>query len=260
MKLSPKSGYEFYGPNFKIITEYDVVPVPIDRGLWLDIVPTRDDYREHEMVRKCYYYDKVSHNGSYWLCSIVDGAHWVDGNGDYISDAAYSALTEAQKALCSRKQNYTIEEPSADSIDWTEVVKRGDKGDNMVRLDINNEMDMIPTTAALRIDTARTVETVVRLFDGATEVDISAATISVSGAETAYRKAPTNVTNQVQIYMRGDANGDGKVDAADIVETVNFKLGKPSVKFIMAAADMNGDNTIDETEILQIVNIILGAK
>ena len=128
MKLSPKSGYEFYGPNFKIVTEYDVVPVPVDRGLWLNITPTRDDYREHAMVRKCYYYDKVSHNGSYWLCSIVDGAHWVDGSGDYISDAAYSALTEEQKALCSRKQNYTIEEPSANSIDWTEVIQKGDKG------------------------------------------------------------------------------------------------------------------------------------
>ena len=58
--------------------------------------------------------------------------------------------------------------------------------------------------------------------------------------------------------MRGDTNGDGKVDAADIVETVNFKLGKPSVKFIMAAADMNGDGNIDETDILQIVSIILG--
>ena len=128
MMLSPKSGYEFYGPNFKQVTEYDVVPVPIDRGLWPNITPTRDDYREHAMVRKCYYYDKVSHNGSYWLCSIVDGAHWVNGDGDYISDADYAALTEAQKALCSRKQNYTIEEPSANSIDWTEVVQKGDKG------------------------------------------------------------------------------------------------------------------------------------
>lgn len=129
MMLSPKSGYEFYGPNFKQVTEYDVVPVPVDRGLWLDITPTRDDYREHALVRKCYYYDKVSHNGSYWLCSIVDGSHWVNGDGNYISDADYAALTEAQKALCSRKQNYTIEEPSANSIDWTEVVQKGDKGE-----------------------------------------------------------------------------------------------------------------------------------
>lgn len=57
----------------------------------------------------------------------------------------------------------------------------GEDGSNAIRLDISNEMDMIPTTAALRIDTARTVETTVRLFDGATEVDISSATVSVSG-------------------------------------------------------------------------------
>ena len=54
------------------------------------------------------------------------------------------------------------------------------------------------------------------------------------------------------------ANGDGNVDAADIVEAVNFKLGTSSAKFIMAAADMNGDGNIDETDILQIVSIILG--
>ena len=57
----------------------------------------------------------------------------------------------------------------------------GEDGFNAVRLDISNEMDMISTTAALRIDTARTVETTVRLFDGATEVDISSATVSTSG-------------------------------------------------------------------------------
>ena len=57
----------------------------------------------------------------------------------------------------------------------------GEDGFNAVRLAISTEMDMIPTTAALRIDTARTVETTVRLFDGATEVDISSATVSTSG-------------------------------------------------------------------------------
>lgn len=53
--------------------------------------------------------------------------------------------------------------------------------ENAVRLDISNEMDMIPTTSALRIDTARTVETTVRLYDGSSEIDISAATVSTSG-------------------------------------------------------------------------------
>ena len=129
MKLSPKTGYEFYGPNFKMVTEYDVVPVPMDRGLWNDITPTRDDYREHANVRKCYYYDKVSHNGSYWLCSIVDGSHWVNASGNYISDADYAALSDDAKAQCARKQNYTIDEPSEESSDWTLVVEKGEKGD-----------------------------------------------------------------------------------------------------------------------------------
>jgi hypothetical protein len=155
MKLSPKSGYEFYGPHFKQVTEYDVVPVPVERGLWTNICRKKnsqgqyidewefeeDDYGRTVTysdddttgrtsgVRKCYYYDKVSHNGSYWLCSIVDGSHWVNGDGDYITDAQYDALSEEAKHECARKQNYTIEEPSENSIDWTKLVEKGEKGD-----------------------------------------------------------------------------------------------------------------------------------
>lgn len=165
MKLSPKTGYEFYGPNFKQVTEYDVVPVPVERGLWTNICRKKnaagryidewefeqDDYGRTVTysddavtgrtsgVRKCYYYDKVSHNGSYWLCSIVDGAHWVAGvafvddgtsyaAGQYLSDAAYAALTDENKPKCIRRANYTIEEPSENSIDWTKVVDKGEDG------------------------------------------------------------------------------------------------------------------------------------
>ena len=169
MKLSPKTGYEFYGPNFKQVTEYDVVPVPVDRGLWTDITPTRDDYREHEMVRKCYYYDKVSHNGSYWLCSIVDGAHWVDSSGNYISDADYSTLTEAQKALCERHQSYTIEEPSADSTDWTLVVEKGEKGDtgdDAIYANIAPANVLVATSENGVVSTEQTSEHLVEFFKG----------------------------------------------------------------------------------------------
>lgn len=127
MKLSPKTGYDFYGPHFKQVTEYDVVPVPVDRGLWINITLASDDYG-HGNVRKCYYYDKVSHGGQYWLCSIVDGAHWVDASGNYISESDYAALTDEQKATCARHQNYTTDEPSEDSSDWTLVVSRGQDG------------------------------------------------------------------------------------------------------------------------------------
>ena len=91
-----------------------------------------------------------------------------------------------------------------------------------------------------------------------TVVGPGTATITISGIATYYRNAPKSISYKVKIYKPGDANGDGNVDAADIVEAVNFKLGTSSAKFIMAAADMNGDGNIDETDILQIVSIILG--
>lgn len=141
MKLSPSTGYEFYGPEFKVVKEYGSVPVPTQRGAWTDIVAQKDDYSPYAQVRKCYYYDEVSHKGCTWLCSISDGAHWVypdndsvpmyDAHGNYlhnghrITDGQYEALTDAKKALCGRQPDYTIDEPSTTSPNWRKIVDRG---------------------------------------------------------------------------------------------------------------------------------------
>ena len=55
----------------------------------------------------------------------------------------------------------------------------------------------------------------------------------------------------------GDANGDGKVDAADVVEIVNFILNNPSAEFNQAAADVNRDSVVDISDAVGVVNIIL---
>lgn len=54
---------------------------------------------------------------------------------------------------------------------------------------------------------------------------------------------------------RGDANGSGDVDVADIITTVNYAAGMDPKPFIFEAADMNTDKTID---ILDVVGIIQG--
>lgn len=56
----------------------------------------------------------------------------------------------------------------------------------------------------------------------------------------------------------GDVNGDGVVNAADIVEVVNYIMGHPTNKFDAAAADANGDGVVNAADIVQIVNIIMG--
>lgn len=56
----------------------------------------------------------------------------------------------------------------------------------------------------------------------------------------------------------GDANGDNVVNAADIVELVNYIMGSPSEKFNESSADVNGDGVVNAADIVLIVNIIMG--
>lgn len=55
----------------------------------------------------------------------------------------------------------------------------------------------------------------------------------------------------------GDANGDGVVDAADIVEIVNFLLGNKSEKFNEKNADANNSGGVTKEDIGAVVTIIM---
>ena len=147
--ISPSTGYEFYGPEFRLVQEYGVQKVEMQRGAWTGIPFETDDYRREieysddaethkqpTQVRKCYYYDCVSHKGCAWLCSINDSAHWIAESafthgsktyavGEYVPDGTYAALSEENKVKCARKPNYTIKEPAAGDPDWTKIVDRG---------------------------------------------------------------------------------------------------------------------------------------
>ena len=58
----------------------------------------------------------------------------------------------------------------------------------------------------------------------------------------------------------GDANGDGTVNAADIVEIVNYIMGAPSAAFNEANADANGDGTVNAADIVVVVNMIMATE
>jgi hypothetical protein len=62
------------------------------------------------------------------------------------------------------------------------------------------------------------------------------------------------------IVRGGDANGDGTVNAADIVEVVNLIMGKHSEGFDEKAADINGDGVVNAADIVAMVNIIMNTK
>lgn len=62
----------------------------------------------------------------------------------------------------------------------------------------------------------------------------------------------------IPVGTKGDANGDGTVNAADIVEVVNFIMGNQSEKYNETGADANGDGTVNAADIVTIVNMIMG--
>lgn len=57
-------------------------------------------------------------------------------------------------------------------------------------------------------------------------------------------------------YVEGDANGDGKVDYADVEMTVSQILGKKPVGIKMDHADMNNDGKINIEDVTRIIGII----
>lgn len=66
------------------------------------------------------------------------------------------------------------------------------------------------------------------------------------------------VSLPVNIGLRGDANGDKKVNAADLVEMVNAKKGKASAKFTKKNADLDRNGSITNAEITTVADIIMG--
>ena len=74
--------------------------------------------------------------------------------------------------------------------------------------------------------------------------------------EYAYSNVRVLILNTHDLPIPGDANGDGIVNAADIVEISNYINGKPSKKFNASRADANGDESINQADIETITNFI----
>ena len=58
-------------------------------------------------------------------------------------------------------------------------------------------------------------------------------------------------------HVKGDANDDLKVNAADLVEMVNAKNDKASTRFVLKNADIDGDKKITQSDIDAVVKIIM---
>ena len=108
----------------------------------------------------------------------------------------------------------------------------------------------------------------VTVKDGETVIPASEYTVGYSNNK-AVGKATVTITDKdggnyivsgsttFEILLKGDANGDKKVNVADIVEMVNAKNGKASAKFVLKNADIDGSGKITQADINAVVKIIM---
>jgi hypothetical protein len=91
------------------------------------------------------------------------------------------------------------------------VIKDGENGKNVSKLDISNEMDSVLTSSDGKVTLARTVETVVSLYDGSKEVDISAAAVNPStGKGISVTGGPVTTGQTPVATFTASASGKGK--------------------------------------------------
>jgi len=57
--------------------------------------------------------------------------------------------------------------------------------------------------------------------------------------------------------LKGDVNGDGKVDISDVNAVINIMLGKAQM---VDAADVTGDGNVDISDVNAVINIMLGKE
>ena len=172
---------------------------------------------------------------------------WIEGNSEDNNLPVALNVTKVEKPASFIKVAPATLKVALGSTPTQPTVTRSDGYDGALTYSSSNEdvVKVNATTGALTL------------------VAVGEATITITGAATDYRNAPTSVTYKVEVveqldYTLGDANGDGSVDIADAVAIVNYVVSKPNTTFNVAAADANGDNEVDIADAVHIVNFVVG--
>ncbi len=82
---------------------------------------------------------------------------------------------------------------------------------------------------------------------------------------TVVNSGGTTISGQDVVFskltsVRGDINGDGKVDVSDVNIIINIMLGKAQASQYPGNADLNDDNHVDVSDINIVINIMLGKE
>lgn len=216
------------------------------------------------------YIDLGLSSGKYWS-PVNYGADNPEESGSYLS----SATSSISKQWGEHWTAPTKEEMQEliDECEWTWTELNGTNGfkitgpsGNSIFLPAAGKKDSMNDIFGT-VDSS--VGSIAYYFTSSTSSSIYSWILSASSSE--YKLIQTYITTESYPLrpittikkdnpIKGDANGDGKVDAADIADIVNYMMGKPTStgKFTEQAADVNNDGAVNAADIVKIVSIIMG--
>ena len=97
-------------------------------------------------------------------------------------------------------------------------------------------------------------------FDAQTGViDVTTYKGEVEGVETALTLTITGLP-EIPTTVAGDVNGDGRIDATDVVTLYNYIANGTESGVSLEAADVNGDGKVDGADVVEVYNIASGSS
>lgn len=243
MPASPCARPNTSGEN---VTSTDIVKVNVDSSLRLRDLPNGSKtlgwlWKNEYVTRLEKATSKIA--GTYW-----DKVMKSDGTTGFVARETYES-----------EPNYKL---------YLVPVGENDKPNDNSGNDNDDSNNKPHNTSKVQIDNNQNVITVVPEVVAQDILDAFGGSVKIVKADNSYLESHQSVIGtgyKVQdkyiVVKRGDCNGDGKIDSADLLSTQKHLLGVTVLTDAKAsAADANKDSKIDSADLLKIQKYLLGVS
>ena len=181
-----------------------------------------------------------------YLSSIAN--HYINGTGTLNINAPYGATAIHLKGSTSYAYHMLHIEDCTLNVNGNSFIT-GEDGDN----------DLTISNATVRMSDGRiTVGNELKLVDCYISKPAGG---HVVGGYLCAAGSNNYFTGEIEILpgsdvLKGDVNGDGRVNVSDVTALINMILGMTTMD--EARADVNGDGRVNVSDVTALINIILG--
>ena len=181
---------------------------------------------------------------------------------EYVADPA--DLGEFYIDLSNGKVTVAPEDPAAfkatmDALVATDAIRRDviTSAEDNLDLDIDGTYDVVIQNGnQYQAYDGASITTKITLTVGATAFE----KIKNSGAIAYYSSITFKFSKEAPIGMQGDMNGDGSVNAKDVIALMKHLVGATPANFVPGAADYDGNGKVNGQDVIKLMKDIVAGK